>query len=190
MTTRLFSAVLWIAAASISLFITLGNVALVKFSQEAEQSLAEADLQRDIFASDSFASGPTRWLSHCLSEGLRSQKDLRLRQLDLLYGHESLLQTQRRLQEDHDFLLNYLRCNPSDANAWLGAAMIMKTMNNDADVTMKYLAFSKFYAPGDASIARTRLEILKTVSPRLKAEYQDLFLENPASDTQSAQPGG
>ena len=178
---RLVGALVWSVAAGLSLLITFGNVALVRYQQSARSALRDADLTQDMYKP--VAGGDAaRWASACLTESLGVRKDLYLNQLDLIYGHAPLPETQQKLTEAHAFLLNFLRCSPSDGTAWLAAAMVMKTMNNDADVTMQYLALSRFYSPRDANAARIRAQILQSVSPRLKTVYRDLLLETGPSD--------
>ena len=171
---RMISVCLWAGAACLSLLITFGNVALVKFEQVAESSLYDADLSRDIYGSAP-TSAATRWASACLADGLLTRKSLQLKQLDLIYGHATLSKSNQKLEETYDFLRSYLRCNPSDGSAWLAAAKVMNTINNDADLTMQYLALSKYFLPKDRNAIRNRQTILETVSPRLKSEYRDLF---------------
>ncbi|SOC81958.1 hypothetical protein SAMN05421890_0347 [Ensifer adhaerens] len=174
---RVVSAVIWALAAALSFLLTLGNVSLVGFQQKAQASLRDADLNKDLYATD-LLSIPTRWTSECLSEGLRVRKDLQLKQLDLLFGHEPLAASQKRLEQTLEFLRSYLHCNPGDGTAWLAAAMVMNTINNDSDVTMQYLALSKFYMPDSEAAVRSRSAILRNVSARLKSNYQDLFMES------------
>lgn len=178
---RLVGALIWGLAAGLALLITFGNVAVVGYEQSARSALREADLTQDMYKS--IAGGDaTRWASACLTEILGVHKELHLNQLDLIYGHAPLPETQRKLAEAHAFLLNFLRCSPSDGTAWLAAAMVMNTMNNDADVTMQYLALSRFYSPRNANAVRIRAQILQKVSPRLKTAYRDQLMEMGPSD--------
>lgn len=176
---RIFPAALWVAVAFTALLITFGNAALARFVAEAEQSLGDADLDRTVYGSGSMLDVPVSWLSACLTEGMRTQKALRLRQLDLTFGKESLLVTQQRLERAHIFLRNYAGCNPSDGSGWLGAAMVMKTMNNDADIIMQYLALSKYYTPNNRNAVKVRQEIARDISERLRSQYSDIILDAP-----------
>lgn len=174
---QIFSASLWLGAAFLSLCLTFGNAATDRLVAEAEDSLRDTDLDKDIFPADGFASQPTRWISECFTEGLRAQKEIRLKQLDLTFGHEPLDATQVRLEKSRAFMLHYLRCNPSDGNGWLTAAQLAKTMNNDDDAIMQYLALSKFYAPNSKRAIKVRQSIAGDVSERLRAQYPDVLVE-------------
>ena len=182
---RLIAACMWMFAAGFSLLLTLGNISLVGFQQKAQAALQDTDLSRDVYQSSALA-GPTRWASQCLSEGLLVRKELQLKQLDLMFGHEPLVETQKRLEEAHAFLRDYLNCNPSDGSAWLATAMVMNTMNNDSDVTMQYLALSKFYTPRSENAIRSRQVLLQRVSPRLRDNYRDLLIESDAVDNNAS----
>lgn len=177
---RFIAALMWALAAWLCVMLTLGNIALVRFQQTAEAALVDVNLGSDIYAS-SLLPQATRWISKCLSEDLLARKELQLKQLDRLYGHEPLDETQRRLEQALAFLLDFLRCNPGDGSAWLAAAMVMNTINNDADITMQYLALSRFYSPNDEKAVRSRSAILRSVSQRLKNGYPDMFMEAPAA---------
>lgn len=175
---RYISALMWVLAAALSLFLTLGNVSSVRFQQFAEVDLLNTDLRQDPFGSGSF-SDITRWASFCLSDGLLVRKELQLKQLDLIFGHTPLADMQKKLDEAQEFLHAYLKCNPSDGNAWLAAAMVSNTENNDSDVTIQYLALSKFYSPNSEGAIRSRALILANTAERLRSANRDLFLDAP-----------
>lgn len=180
---RLIAAFMWMFAAGFSLLLTLGNISLVGFQQKAQAALSDANLRQDIYQAGPLPS-PTSWVFGCLSEGLLVRKELQLKQLDLMFGHEALSETQTRLENAHAFLRDYLKCNPSDGTAWLAAAMVTNTINNDSDITMQYLALSKFYTPNSENAIKSRAAVLTNVSARLKSGYRDLSLETvPLSET-------
>ncbi|MFM6930171.1 MAG: hypothetical protein ACKOX6_16995 [Bdellovibrio sp.] len=180
-----FSALLWLGAAIVSLCLTFGNAATASFIADSEASLSDADLDSEIFPTEGLLALPTRWLSECFTEGLRAQKAVRLKQLDMAFGHETLDATQARLEKSKAFMLRYLRCNPSDGYGWLSAAMIVKTMNNDDDAIVQYVALSRYYVPNVRGAIKVRQAIAKDASERLRLQYPDVFIEtngqqNPA----------
>jgi hypothetical protein len=176
---------MWSIAAVFSLLVTFGNAAIAQFQQSADSRLHYADFGHDIYSESSFADA-TRWVSACLTDNLLLRKELQLKQLDLIYGQETVAETDRKLAQAHTLLIDYLHCNPGDGSAWLAAAMVMNTMNNDSDVTMQYLALSKFYTPRSENAIRSRQALLQRVSPRLKSDYRDLFIESDPADNDAS----
>jgi hypothetical protein len=176
---------MWAILAVFSLLVTFGNAAVAQFQQSAEAGLHDADFGYDIYRESSFA-GATRWVSACLTDSLLVRKELQLKQLDLIYGHGTVADTNQKLAQAHAFIVDYLHCNPGDGSAWLAAAMVMNTMNNDSDVTMQYLALSKFYTPRGENAVRSRQVLLQRVSPRLRDNYRDLLIESDAVDNNAS----